>query len=535
MDRRDQTSLEARASINPSSGNVFAFDGPAGTVVFLVALPLCLGIALASGAPLFAGIIAGIIGGVVTGALSGSNTSVSGPAAGLAVIVAGAIGSLGSYETFLTAVLLAGLLQLAMGVARLGAVGDYFPNAVIKGMLAGIGVVITLKQIPHALGYDKAFYGDIKFFANGDGNTLSQLLSSLAQVHHGALLIAAASLAILLLWDRIPAEAPLVRKLRLKLLPAPLLVVLAGIGLNALLALLAPSLQVVDREHLVSLPIASSVSDFLGQFRHPNFGAFGNPEVWTVAVTLAIVASLETLLSVEAADRIDPYRRITPTNRELMAQGVGNMLSALLGGLPITSVIVRSSANVYAGSHTWMSAFIHGWLLLAATMFFPRWLNLIPLASLAAILIVIGFKLTKPALYRDMYRAGWDQFVPFMVTVVAVAFSDLLTGVLIGFACGLFYVIRTNHHAAISVVQQDNYYLLRFNKDASFVNKSELRRKLRSIPENSFVIIDGTKSLYFDHDVYETVEDFQKLAPYRNITVELRSIALNRIGKGVRK
>ena len=503
--------------IELTSGNLIRHDGPAGTVVFLVALPLCMGIALASGAPLFTGIIAGVIGGLVISVLSGSQVSVSGPAAGLAVIVANAIASLGDYRIFSLAVLLSGAMQLAMGIARLGIIGDYFPNAVIKGMLAAIGVVIVLKQIPHCLGYDKDFFGDQNFFSQGEGNTVADLFASVAAPGMGSVTITIMSLLILIFWDRIAAKLGKVPKM----VPAPLVVVLAGIAANELFAYVLPVLHISASEHLVSLPVPESVRDFFAQFKFPDFNAITNPDVWTVALTLAVVASLETLLSLEAADRIDPYKRISPPSRELRAQGIGNMLSGLIGGLPITSVVVRTSANVYAGARTWMSSFIHGVLLLSTTMFIPSFLNKTPLASLAAILVVIGFKLTRPTLYKEMYRAGLDQFLPFVITVLAVVFSDLLTGVFVGFFCGIFFVIRTNHHDAITIVHQDNFYLMRFNKNASFVNKYEVRSKLRKLPEGAHVIIDGSRALYMDRDIREVIDDFRQLAPYRRITVEL--------------
>lgn len=507
-------------SLDPTSGNFFKRDGPAGTVVFLVALPLCLGIALASGAPLFAGIIAGAVGGIVVSVLSGSQLSVSGPAAGLTVIVASAIQDLGSYQTFLSAVVLAGVIQFLLGVLRLGAIADYVPNSVIKGMLAAIGLVIILKQIPHALGRDKDYEGDFSFLEKGETNTLTDILTSVLSASPGAVVIAGISLLILVYWDGVAARAGRM----MQLVPAPLVVVAAGIGINHTLGLFLPGWKMVEPEHMVALPVAGSVSDYFRQFTSPDFTALGNQKVWMVAATLAAVASLESLLSLEAADRLDPYKRISPPNRELRAQGVGNLVSGLLGGLPITSVVVRTSANVYAGAMTWMSSFIHGILLFASTMLIPAVLNWTPLACLASILIVIGYKLTRPVLYRKMFELGWSQFIPFLVTVTAIVFTDLLKGVLVGIACGVFFVIRTNHHDAITVVNQDNYYLMRFNKDASFVNKNELRTRLRKIPDGSHVIIDGRKALFIDHDIREAVEDFKQLAPYKNITLEFKNI-----------
>jgi len=505
--------------LDPSRGNFLRYDGPAGTVVFLVALPLCLGIALASEAPLFSGIIAGVVGGILVSFLSGSQVSVTGPAAGLSVIVASSIATLGSFPAFLMAVVLAGALQFLMGVFRLGVFADYVPNSVIKGMLAGIGIVITLKQIPHALGRDEDFIGNFAFLEKSGLNTLTDILEALAAPHAGAVLISCSALALMIAWERLqPRFSGLLR-----LAPGPLLAVGLGLGANAVFRWLNSPLAITEKEHLVSLPVADTPAEFLQFLTHPDFSRAGDTGVWVVAATLAVVASIETMLSIEAADRLDPFRRITPTNRELMAQGIGNMASGLLGGLPMTSVIVRTSANVFAGARTWMSSFIHGWLLLLSVLFVPRLLNQIPLACLAAVLILIGFKLAKPALFRAMHAQGWNQFLPFAATVAAVVVTDLLKGVLIGFLIGIFFVIRANHHDALTVVNLDRHYLVRFNKDASFVNKSELRTRLRKIPENSHVIIDATRALYIDNDIREAVEDFRALAPYRNITVELRN------------
>lgn len=493
------------------------YDVPAGIAVFLVALPLCLGIALASGAPLFAGIIAGVVGGLVVSILSGSQVSVSGPAAGLAVIVLGAIQSIGSFRAFLLAVALSGVLQLILGVLKFGAIADYVPNAVIKGMLAGIGIVIILKQIPHALGRDKDYEGDFSFLEAGNNNTLSDIAEGVASAAPGAIIISVVSIALLIVWEYLAKKSRFFR-----LVPGPLAAVLAGIGLNQLFGALGNGMQLVEPEHLVNLPVASSVAGFFGQFTMPDFSSIGDKRVWVAAGTIALVGSLETLLSLEAADRLDPYKRISSADRELRAQGVGNLLSGLMGGLPVTSVVVRTSANVYAGAQTWMSSFVHGVLLLASVALIPSLLGLTPLASLAGILIMVGFKLTKISLYRVMFGLGWDQFIPFIVTVVAVVFSDLLTGVLIGIACGAFFVMRNNHFDAITVVNQDHNYMMRFTKDASFVNKSEFRNKLRQLPDGAHVIIDGTRALFIDHDIMEVVEDFKQLAVHKNISVELR-------------
>jgi MFS superfamily sulfate permease-like transporter len=493
------------------------YDGPAGAVVFLVALPLCLGIALASGAPLFAGIISGIVGGILIGALSGSQVSVSGPAAGLTVIVLSAIQAVGSYKGFLIAVVIAGILQLIFGLLRLGIIADYVPNSVIKGMLASIGILIIMKQIPHALGTDLDYEGDFRFLEIGGNNTLSALVESVADASMGAVLISGLGIALLLAWDKLAKKSR-----AFQIIPGPLAVVVGGIVLNQLFGVFKPSMQLVAPNHLVALPIPASLTDFFHQFTIPDFSAISNKALWKVAGTIAVVGSLETLLSLEAADRLDPYKRISSSNRELRAQGIGNIVSGLIGGLPVTSVVVRTAANVEAGGRTRMSAMIHGVLLLSCVVVLPRILSLTPLASLATILILVGYKLTKPELYRAMYSQGWSQFLPFIFTVLAVVFTDLLTGVTLGVICGVFFVIRTNHHEAITVVHQDSNYLFRFMKDASFINKNEFRSKLRKLPNGAHVVIDGSRALFIDHDIMEIVTDFQQLAPHKNIQIELK-------------
>ena len=507
----------AERTLDVTSDNFLRYDGPAGAAVFLVALPLCLGIALASGAPLFAGLIAGIVGGIVVGALSGSQVSVSGPAAGLAVIVAAAIQHLGSYPAFLLAVMLSGGIQFAFGMARFGIIADYVPNSVIKGMLSAIGIVIILKQIPHALGRDNDYEGDFSFLEANGLNTLSDLMEAVVSASPGAIVISVVSILPLIFWDRLAA-----RWRFFQVVPGPLMAVLLGICLNQAFGLWAPALQLIQPEHLVTLPAAVSLSDFFRQLTLPDFSAITNQAVWITAATIAVVGGLETLLSLEAADRLDPFKRISPPNRELRAQGVGNVISGLLGGLPITSVVVRTSANVYAGARTRMSTILHGVLLLAAVVLIPGVLRMAPLASLAAILMSVGYKLTKPSIYTAAYRLGWDQFIPFLTTVVAVVFTDLLKGVLVGLLCGVFFLIRTNHYEAIMMVNEGSDYLIRFTKDASFVNKSEFRTKLRELPSGSRVIIDGTRALFIDHDIMEVVQDFQKMAPYKNIQIELK-------------
>ena len=502
----------------PNPINSLKQDGPAGLVVFLVALPLCLGVAHASGAPLFAGIIAGIVGGCLISLLSGSQISVSGPAAGLLAIVAAAIQTLGSYQAFLAAVVICGVIQVVLGVVRAGAIGDYVPNSVIKGMLAGIGLVIVLKQIPHALGQDLDWIGDMSFLEADSRNTLSDIFTAAAHFLGGPVVISVLSLAILIGWEKVAAGG-----LRFfKIVPGALAVVALGIIVNQVFQVLAPGLYISDPQHLVDLPVTQSWADLITLFSFPDFSGLLDPTLWSIGLTLAIVASIESLLSLEAADRIDPYKRISSPSRELWAQGIGNMVSGFLGGLPVTSVVLRTSANVSAGGRTWMAAFVHGILLLLSVLLIPQLLNRTPLACLATILIMVGYKLTKPDVYQSIYRLGMNQFIPFLVTVLAIVFTDLLKGVLIGLVCGLFFVLRSNHHAAVTVVRKGNAYLIRFNKDATFINKNELRTKLRAIEKGADVLIDGTKALYIDRDIVEVVEDFQKMASHQDITVELK-------------
>jgi len=503
------------ASLSPSWANFKQFDGPAGLVVFLVAMPLCLGIALASGAPLFAGIISGIVGGIVVGALSGSAISVSGPAAGLTIIVFTAIQSIGSFKGFLLAVVLAGAMQLGLGLLGAGVIGDYVPNSVIKGMLAAIGLVIILKQIPHALGRDKDFEGDLSFIAANGSNTFTDVISGVMSASAGAVVISVLSVLVLILWDQWSARGARVPLL----VPGPLVVVVLGIAINNAFGLFLPGFKLVQAEHLVQLPMVNAL-----EFMLPDFSRYGDLRIWTAAGTIALVASIESLLSVEAGDRIDPFRRISSPNRELVAQGIGNMVSGMIGGLPVTSVVVRTSANVSSGGRTRVSAIFHGVLMLLAVVAIPMYLNWTPLASLAAVLIMVGYKLTKPKIYLSMFKLGWDQFLPFVVTVLAIVFTDLLKGVVIGLVLGVFFVIRGNHRSAISVVSQDDWYFLRFNKDITFVNKSELRTKLNALPANTTLIIDATRSLYMDRDIFEVIEDFQRSAPYKNITVETKNV-----------
>ncbi len=493
------------------------YDLPAGLVVFLVALPLCLGIALASGAPLFSGLIAGICGGLIVGFASGSQLSVSGPAAGLTVIVITAIERLGSFETFILAVMIAGLIQLFLGYIRAGIIGHFFPSAVIKGMLSAIGLILILKQIPHALGDDRDYEGDDAFFQPDGENTFTEIILAVQNIEPGALIISAICLALLIIWDR-----PFMSKYSwTKIVPGPLVAVLLGIGINEFFKSRGSSM-LLEGDHMVQLPMISSLSEISDILTFPDFSALANTDVYVVAVTIAIVASLETLLSLDAVDKLDPYKRIAPQSRELKAQGLGNFFSGLIGGLPLTAVIVRSTANVSSGARTKVSAVFHGILLVIAVLFIPHWMNLIPLSALAAILLRIGYKLTKPSLYKSMYRKGFDQFTPFVITIGAILLTDLLVGITIGMVIGLAFVVKTNFHKSVEITKSDNNYLLKLTKDVSFLNKAILRHRMENIPADSYVIIDGTKSKYIDQDIVETIEDFEDFAKFNNITVEIK-------------
>jgi SulP family sulfate permease len=491
-------------------------DLPASIVVFLVALPLCLGIALASGAPLFAGLITGVVGGIVVASLSGSQLSVSGPAAGLTAIVLGAIGQLGGYQIFLLAVVLAGAMQLILGLLKGGTIGNYFPSSVIEGMLAAIGLTLILKQTPHALGVDSDFFGDESFLQKDHENTFSAISGALSHFSVAAIVISALSIAVLLLWPKFK---------KLSLIPAPLIVVILGIGLT--LAFQGTGYALKD-EQMVAIPVVNGWSEFMGLFTTPDFSQLTNGKVWVVAATIAVVASLETLLSIEAIDKIDPIKRVSPTNRELMAQGAGNMVSGMLGGLPMTSVIVRSSANVNAGGRTKMSAIFHGTWLLLSLLFIPGLINMIPLACLAAILLVTGYKLTRIALIKHMDHKGWDQFVPFVVTIIAVLLTDLLKGVAIGMLISVFYLLRTNMRNPFfyKIQEEGNKKNIRIKlaEEVSFLNKAAIQVVLNKIPKETNVIIDGTNSRYIDPDVLETIFNYKHNAYTKGIIVTLENV-----------
>jgi MFS superfamily sulfate permease-like transporter len=495
-------------------------DLPAGLVVFLVALPLCLGIALASGVPLFAGLIAGFVGGTVVALFSNSQTSVSGPAAGLVVIVLNALDDLGTFESFLLAVVLAGVFQLIFGIMKAGTVGNYFPTSVIKGMLAAIGIILILKEIPHALGYDSDYIGDDAFIQQDGDNTFTAILHSFKALSLGAILISSISIFILIYWEKI--QHPL-----RKVVPGALVVVFLGVMINAIYLAFFPSLY-LGPEHLVAIPSTSEVGGFLNLFTTPDFSDISNPTVYKVALTLAIVASLETLLNIEAVDKLDAFKRRTSANRELTAQGIGNVISGLIGGLPVTAVIVRGAANVSAGARTKLSAIIHGVLLFAAVISIPGLLSKIPYASLAAILLLIGYKLTKVSLYKEMFNSGRDQFVPFMVTILAIVFKDLLFGVLVGLGVAIFYILRVNMKNTYSFDkghQDPNAPIkLILSDEVTFLNKASMRLTLDHIPEGSEVIIDGSKSVFIHYDVLEIIHEFADTAHLKGIKVKLVNI-----------
>ena len=493
-------------------------DVPASIVVALVALPLCLGVALASGAPLMSGLVAGIVGGIVVGGFSRSPLSVAGPAAGLTTIVLAAITSLPSFEAFLLAVVLAGVLQLLFSATRGGVIAEFVPGAVITGMLAAIGLILILKQVPHAIGYDADPEGDMGFAEPTGGNTFSTLQTALENnILWGAALIALISLIFLFWWDKAkPKDGPL------KLLPGPLVVVLFAVAANEAFKLFAPGLAIAP-SHLVQVPVSASPLDLADQIRLPDFTAITNGAVWTTALTLAIVASLESLLSVKAVDEIDPKRRVTDKNRELLAQGVGNITSGLLGGLPVTSVIVRSSANVESGADSRLSTMLHGlWLLLGLALI-PAVLNLIPLSALAAILIATGYKLAKPALFMQRWKQGISQFIPFVVTVLAILFTDLLVGIGIGLAVGMGFVIWRSTGNIITYVEHGGTVMVRARRNLYFMHKPALQEALARIPDKAQVLIDFSGASYVDLDCIDIINGFVRAASFRGIDVKVKA------------
>lgn len=497
-------------------------DIPASIVVFFVALPLCLGIALASGAPLFSGLIAGIIGGIVVGGLSGSSIGVSGPAAGLTAIVLSSIGTLGGWENFLVAVVLGGIIQVIFGIARAGIIGYYFPSSVIRGMLTGIGIIIILKQIPHFFGYDKDPEGDWSFFQVDGANTFSELINTINNISPGASLIAIIGLGILILWDSVLTK----RAKIFTVIQGPLVAVATGI-VYYLITRSHPILS-ISGEHLVNVPVPEDANSFLAQFSFPNFEVITQTEVWITAFTIALVASLETLLCVEATDKLDPEKRVTPTNRELLAQGGGNILSGLIGGLPVTQVIVRSSANVQSGGRTKLSTILHGFLLLISVILIPGILNRIPLSVLAAILFLVGFKLAKPAQFISMYHKGWKQFVPFVVTAIGIVFTDLLIGILMGLSIGILVILiksyQNSHFLHIEDKSNGRHRIkMTLAEEVTFINKGAILKELDRLPEKTYLELDVRKTRYLDYDILEILDDFNHKARTKEIDILLIS------------
>ncbi len=497
-------------------------DLPASIVVFFVALPLCLGIALASGAPLFSGLIAGIVGGIVVGFLSGSEIGVSGPAAGLAAIVLTAITALGGWENFLVAVVLGGVIQIVFGIFRLGIIGYYFPSSVIKGMLTGIGIIIILKQIPHFFGYDIEPEGADSFIEPSGENTFSAILSAVDNITIGSTVIGLISLIILLLWSNV-----LVKKGKIfEIIQGPLVAVVIGIIFYLLTK--ANDTLAIEASHLVSVPVPDGFDSFINQFSFPNFSVITQMDVIITGFTIALVASLETLLCVEATDKLDPHKRVTPTNRELLAQGTGNIVSGLVGGLPITQVIVRSSANIQSGGKTKASAIIHGFLLLISVIVIPRILNYIPLSVLAAILFIVGYKLAKPSTFKAMYDGGWMQFVPFIVTVLGIVFLDLLKGIGLGLAIGIFIVLYRSYKNSHFLHKEgedidDGKIKMTLAEEVTFFNKGAILKELDRVPHDSTLELDVRNTKYLDNDIIEILEDFAFKAKERNINIKLFS------------
>ncbi|WP_225000006.1 SulP family inorganic anion transporter [Cesiribacter sp. SM1] len=497
-------------------------DVSAGLVVFLVALPLCLGIALASGAPLFSGIITGIVGGVVVALLSGTNLAVSGPAAGLTVIVLNGIEDLGGWEPFLVAVVLGGVIQLALGFLKAGFIGMFFPHSVIKGLLAAIGLILILKQIPHFFGVDEDFFGDFAFWQANGLNTFSEIFYSLTHIHYGVVTVGIVALAIIIFWDR-----PFMKQNAiLKNIPGALVAVIAAIGLKLFFDGM-PGWQ-IEESHLVSLPVLRNWGEIKSSLSHPDFAILSNPQVYLVALSLGLIASIETLLSVGATDKLDPLRRHSPMNRELLAQGAGNIVSGFIGGLPMTVVIVRSTANISAGGRTKLASFFHGIFLLVSVLAIPGLLTQIPLAALAAVLLVVGYKLVSIKVIREQWSQGRDQFIPFIVTLVAIVLTDLLIGVVIGMVVGMYSILRENYKHAFhkKSVHHNGHETVELvlSEQVTFLNRAHIINELNAIPENGSVVINGSHSTFIDHDVLETIKDFKREAAEKKIDVKLINI-----------
>ncbi|MGE4314349.1 MAG: SulP family inorganic anion transporter [Pseudobdellovibrionaceae bacterium] len=503
---------------NLSCWSNLRYDFPSSIVVVLVALPLCLGIALASGAPLVSGLIAGVLGGVIVGAISKSPLSVSGPAAGLTVIVLSAIQELPTLNAFFLAVFLAGIFQIVFGLLRAGIVGDFIPTSVIKGMLAAIGLILILKQLPHAVGYNKAFFGEHAFKDHTGENTFSALFHMLDHgVSMTAIFISLISLVFLFWWDKVQSKA----QNFIRYVPGPLIVVGFGLAVNVFVNGFLPD-QALTASQLVAVPVISSFDEFTSLFAFPDFAQLSNPAVWTVAITLALVASVETLLSIEAVDKLDPFKRVTPTNRELFAQGVGNSVCGLVGGLPVTSVIVRSSANVSSGARTKASAILHGVLLFALVLAIPKLLNLVPLSALAAVLIAVGYKLTKPSIFMEKYERGMSYFVPFVATISAILLTDLLVGIGIGIVVSVLFMVFEGAKLSVTLVEDEGRHLIRFRKDLFFLAKPQLKKLLNGLPDGANVLIDMSQINYIDLDNMDIFHDFMLSLEQRGITVKFK-------------
>lgn len=503
-----------------------SYDLKAGTVVFLVALPLCLGIALACKVPLFSGLLSGIIGGIVVTIFSGSVLSVSGPAAGLTAIVLAAIASLGSIEVFGAALLFAGILQLILGFIKAGSIGNYIPNAVIKGMLAGIGIILIIKQIPHLVGYDADPEGDFDFFQSDGHNTFSDLIYMFNYITPGAVIIGIVSVLLLLI-----SEKDFYKKDKiLSQVPGPLLVVIFGILLNISFSSFNNSILKLTSEHLVNLPVIRNIEDLKSNLFLPDYSLIGTSKFWMVVITIAVVASIESLLSIEATDKLDPKKRVSNSNKELIAQGVGNALCGLVGALPVTAVIVRSSANINAGAKTKLSAIIHSFLLIISVLAFPNVLTLIPNASLAAILVMTGYKLTKPEFFKNYYKKGLDQLIPFIVTIVVMLLSDLLKGVGAGLIVSIFFILRSNINSSFDVaddvISGHHHYIIKLPQQVTFFNRGFLIKYFSKIKSQSVVIIDGSINKSIDNDVKELINDFINASHDKQIQVQLIKIKL---------
>jgi MFS superfamily sulfate permease-like transporter len=491
------------------------YDIPAGLVVFLVALPLCLGIALASGAPLFSGILAGIAGGLLVPLISRSSLSVSGPAAGLTSVILAGLADLGSFPMLLSAIVVGGCIQLVLGFIRAGSIAYFFPSSVIKGMLAAIGFILITKQLPLAAGYTAERIAINSSLYTGLGNFGHLITNTIAHIQPGAIIVCVVSLLIMIIWEN-------TRLKKIAFLPSGLVVVIIGTLINLFWKGYYPSLA-LNSNFLVSLPAVHGISGLSAQFTFPDFSSLKLEKTWILAVTIGLVASVETLLSLEAVDQIDPFKRKSPLNRELLAQGTANIFCGLLGGLPVTAVIVRSSTNVSVGGRTKLASIVHGIFLLLAVAFLAPLLNLIPLSCLAAILVMVGYKLAKPALFIKMYKMGWSQFLPFIVAFVAIIATDLMIGIVIGLGVGIFYVIRTNFHTAVKVQKEEGKYVIRLRKDVSFLNKATLVTLLDRLPPSARVVIDGSQVEFIDHDIQEIIDNFTEKYAVRGNDVEVRT------------